>query len=598
MTDIDIETRLKKKKMKRRLYILAFVLIIAAGVIYLLTRPEPLPVVRTAQAAQEKSLKQTLRVSAQVGPFAIQTVPAVNQSITKIPVEVGDRVKIGDVLMVLGKKSLEDDLQKATEAREEAEASLEEANTALAAAQAAAAYASDAQMSGILNQITANLQSSLTNTLAQLTGQLTSKLPTADDFSKMTAEQLEQWRTYLDELRADLDEWIERIPQATPTPSPTPTISPTPTLSPTPEPTVQPSPTPTISQIPIISPTPEPTVQPSLTPTISPTPSLSPTPEPTLQPSPTPTSTPSETSSSASETTSQDLRAQGYGVGSSGPAPVFAAADLSQFLSGSGMAGDTLNSTMAQGEALVEQLKEAEEQARKALENAKTTILAEVDGIVVNINAEVGEPETDSNSVTALGTTEAPAMLIYDDSSLIASFRANRYDAIRIEKGQAVNYSADNLAYFGEVIFKSPIATSGSGSNDLSTIAGVGSLASGMGSTDTSSLLTGEALVDVRMSLDGADLDQLIIGFPIDSEITLKEVRDVLAIPAEALSKENDIYYVYVLDDAGIVYKRQVEVGIQAEVYAEIISGLSSGEVVVLNPTGTIKDGIKVLRDA
>ena len=189
-------------------------------------------------------------------------------------------------------------------------------------------------------------------------------------------------------------------------------------------------------------------------------------------------------------------------------------------------------------------------------------------------------------------------MLIYDDSSLIASFRANRYDAIRIEKGQAVNYSADNLAYFGEVIFKSPIATSGSGSNDLSTIAGVGSLASGMGSTDTSSLLTGEALVDVRMSLDGADLDQLIIGFPIDSEITLKEVRDVLAIPAEALSKENDIYYVYVLDDAGIVYKRQVEVGIQAEVYAEIISGLSSGEVVVLNPTGTIKDGIKVLRDA
>lgn len=262
------------------------------------------------------------------------------------------------------------------------------------------------------------------------------------------------------------------------------------------------------------------------------------------------------------------------------------------------MAGDTLSSTMAQGEALVEQLKEAEKQAREALDNAKTVILAEVDGLVVQINAEVGEPETSGNTVPALGTSEVPAMIVYDDSSLIASFRANRYDAIRIEKGQVVHYLADDLTYAGEVTFKSPIASSGTGANDLSSITGMGSLTSGMGSTDTGSLLSGEALVDVRMSLDGTNLDQLIIGFPIDAEITLTEVKDVLAIPAEALSRENDVYFVYVLDDAGTVYKRQVAVGIQADVYAQILSGLTRGEHVVLNPSGTIKDGIKVKRDA
>lgn len=572
MPDNDIENRLKKKKFRRRLYILVFGLIVGVALSYFMTRPKPLPLVRTAVAAKEASLVQTLSVSAEVSPFAIQNVDAVRQTIVRIPVEVGDRVKKGDVLIVLGKKSLEDDLKKARDARIEAENSVAEANDALAAAQAAAASASEAQMSGMLNQITANLQNSLTNSLAQMTGQLRSQFPSSDDFSNMTAEQLKQWQVYLDGLRADVDKWIAQMPQTSPAPSP----SPVPTAIPTIAPTV-PSAKPTETS-PVASPTPvvtEPTVtasEPSTAATTSPTtetptPSVSPTPEPSVM-------------------------NPHNAVGGSAGIPMAGAADFSQFLSGSGMAGDALSSTMAQGDALVEQLKEAEAQAQEALDNAKTEIKAEVDGFVVSINAEVGEPVAPNPATTALGTTEAPAMVIYDDSSLVASFRANRYDAVRLEKGQKVHYISDNLSFNGEVIFKSPIATTSAASNDLSALSQMSPLGA-----DPSAMLSGEALVDIRMSLDGEDLDQLIIGFPIDAEIVVSEVKDVLAIPAEALTRETDTYYVYVLDSANVVHKRKVEVGIQADVFAEISDGLDVGEIVVLNPTGTIKEGQEVKRD-
>ncbi len=187
-------------------------------------------------------------------------------------------------------------------------------------------------------------------------------------------------------------------------------------------------------------------------------------------------------------------------------------------------------------------------------------------------------------------------MLVYDDSSLIAKFsRESLADAVRIEKGQAVHYNKGS-SINGEVIFKSPIATTGAGGTDLSSLTDMNPMSSAMGMTD-GSLIAGEALVDVEMSVEGELLEQLIIGFPIDAEITIKEVHDVLAIPAEALSKENDVYYVFVVDATDTLHKREVQVGIQADVFAEIQGGLNAGEVVVLNPTGTSKDGAKVARD-
>lgn len=603
MQDKDIEQRLKNKKRKRMLFILIFFLILAGLVVYLSTRPKPLPLVRTAVAANQSQLKQTLSVSAEIKPFAIQTVPEIKQSILRIPVEVGQRVKKGDVLIVLGKKSLEDDLEKARAAREEAEASMAEADSALAAAQAAAASASEAQMSAMLNGITANLQSQLSSTLAQMTGQLRAQLPTADDFSEMTAEQLRQWQVYLDGLRADLDEWIARIPSASPTPTPTPvpTLAPTPTATPSPAPSVSPTVTP------IPGSDPSTTINPSQT-TATTTQTEATTGSTEVSPNPTNTgsvtqateapSVPSNSTTESSTTAHGGLSGFNKAWGGSAQLAMGAAPDLSQFLSSSGMAGDTLSSTMAQGEALLEQLKEAEQKAQEALDQAKTEIKAEVDGFVVSINAKVGEPTDDTSNfnTSGLATSTKPAMLVYDDSSLIASFRANRYDAVRIEKGQAVHYTADQLVFNGEVIFKSPIATTSAGATDLSSLSEMNPMSSAMGMTD-GSLIAGEALVDVEMSVEGEQLEQLIIGFPIDAEITIKEVHDVLAIPAEALSKENDVYYVYVVDATDTLHKREVRVGIQADVFAEIQGGLNAGEVVVLNPTGTSKDGAQVARD-
>jgi len=266
-----------------------------------------------------------------------------------------------------------------------------------------------------------------------------------------------------------------------------------------------------------------------------------------------------------------------------------------------------LQAVVTQAEALATQARAGETQALEALDKAVPEIRAEMDGIVVEVNTSA--KETMDNLVTAgctvgdtsgldlsallgqyggsslsglaglgnlsgssLSGSQAPVPLvrILSDQDLVAAFKANRYDAVRIREGQEVQYTQEGKAYSGTVVRKGLVAVS---------------------SASTSGV---EPMLDIEMSLGGEDLSALIMGFTIDAEIVVAQSENVLKIPAEALKRERDQYFVFVLDDEGVLSRRNLAPGIQSDAEAEILSGLVEGERIVLNPSNSLADGQRV----
>ena len=78
------------------------------------------------------------------------------------------------------------------------------------------------------------------------------------------------------------------------------------------------------------------------------------------------------------------------------------------------------------------------------------------------------------------------------------------------------------------------------------------------------------------------------IGMSISATIILQEVSDVVAVPIDAVTTENDKYYVEVVnEETGETNKTEVETGVSDEEYVEIISGLEEGDKIQITRTTT-----------
>ena len=227
----------------------------------------------------------------------------------------------------------------------------------------------------------------------------------------------------------------------------------------------------------------------------------------------------------------------------------------------------TYQSALAQSQAAVTQAERAVKMAQRQLDAALREIRAEFAGIVVDVGAASG-------SVGGIGSltgslSGSPIVRIYDDSTLTGFVRVNRYDAARLQEGQSVLYRQDDREYTGRIVRKGLVA------KNVTSTSGI------------------EPMIEIEMSIEGISPGELTIGFTLDAEITTAVRTDVLAIPAEALKKDKDGYYVYVVVD-GAAVRHAVTPGIQSDEDAEILSGLDEGERVVLSPSNALSEGGKV----
>jgi len=82
-------------------------------------------------------------------------------------------------------------------------------------------------------------------------------------------------------------------------------------------------------------------------------------------------------------------------------------------------------------------------------------------------------------------------------------------------------------------------------------------------------------------------------GYRLEASFILWEEKDVLQVPAGALFRTGDRFAVYVLEK-GRAKARPVEAGKRNGLAAQVLSGLSEGETVILHPGDTVSDGKKV----
>ena len=87
---------------------------------------------------------------------------------------------------------------------------------------------------------------------------------------------------------------------------------------------------------------------------------------------------------------------------------------------------------------------------------------------------------------------------------------------------------------------------------------------------------------------------KLVPGLYAEANLTLNQRGSVAAVPVQAIDRDGDVTSVMVLQGDMTVVRRPITLGIQTANYAEVASGLTPGEQIVVSDRGALKAGEKV----
>ncbi|APQ96902.1 efflux RND transporter periplasmic adaptor subunit [Clostridium botulinum] len=217
----------------------------------------------------------------------------------------------------------------------------------------------------------------------------------------------------------------------------------------------------------------------------------------------------------------------------------------------------------------IEQVENAVRLAELKLESVNDKIneseetVADIDGIVTEVNAQAGGISTGQGQ---------PLVVVENVDDLKVAVSLGKYDSTKVKKGMKAFVKNDDKKHEAKVDFIAPTAKK--------TVKEAG------GGNDTT--------LDCEIYLSKNNTKDLRIGFDVDVDILLGESKNVLKIPLESIKTDKyNKSHVYVVEE-GKVKEKPVQLGTQSDMEAEIISGLKSGEKVILNPNASIKTGVSV----
>jgi macrolide-specific efflux system membrane fusion protein len=235
----------------------------------------------------------------------------------------------------------------------------------------------------------------------------------------------------------------------------------------------------------------------------------------------------------------------------------------------------TMNTTRADVAALDAQIA----QATIAVDTAKinlgyTKITAPIAGIVVAVVTQEGQ--------TVNANQQAPTIVkLAKLDTLTVKAQISEADIIRVSPGQQVYFTIlgepDNR-YHATLRAIEPAPDSISTDTTTSS-----STSSSSTSSSTSSSSSSAIYYNGLFEVPNPD-KKLRISMTAQVNIVLKQTRQAVSIPATALGKRSSAgtYPVRVLGKDGAVDTRQVTVGINNTVNAEILRGLQAGEIVIV----------------
>jgi HlyD family secretion protein len=200
--------------------------------------------------------------------------------------------------------------------------------------------------------------------------------------------------------------------------------------------------------------------------------------------------------------------------------------------------------------------------AKQNLSKSQDKIISDIDGVVTSLTAVEG--------VTGMGTQ--PAVTVQDIQSLKVLVSVGKYDANRIAVGQETIIKNGNKEYKGKVSAVDPAAKK--------TVSAAGS--------DTTLGIE----IDI---LDKAE--DLKIDFDTDVDILLGEVAGAVKVPAESIrTNKEDKTFVFVIEN-GKAVEKEVKLGLQSDMEAQILEGVKEGDKVILNPSTNLTNGAPVKED-
>ncbi len=117
------------------------------------------------------------------------------------------------------------------------------------------------------------------------------------------------------------------------------------------------------------------------------------------------------------------------------------------------------------------------------------------------------------------------------------------------------------------------------------------------GVTQYSALGVQEQRVNAVIDFTSAPSDYAGLGhgFRVETQIVVWQARDALTVPSSALFREGSDWVVFVVK-AGIAELRTLEIGPNNGTVAQVKSGLSEGEDVILYPSSGLSEGMSVAK--
>ena len=200
---------------------------------------------------------------------------------------------------------------------------------------------------------------------------------------------------------------------------------------------------------------------------------------------------------------------------------------------------------------------------KKQLEDLTENAISPMDGSITTVNVSQGK-SVDTSTVL---------VTIADFSDLIVNANISEYDIPKLKIGQAVVMTSDGME---NVRFQGRVSKIGDSAVSQSA-------ASGM-----------ETVVPVEISFIGPVTD-IKPGFNLDLEITVAANPKAVTVPITALQSDAETggYSVFTVDMRSRTIKKiPVTKGITSDMIVEITSGVNEGDEVITSPTPQMRDGM------
>lgn len=198
---------------------------------------------------------------------------------------------------------------------------------------------------------------------------------------------------------------------------------------------------------------------------------------------------------------------------------------------------------------------------------ADCQIRSKIDGTVTRVNTKVGRFADETED-------DKPMFVIENIENLQMKVLVGENDIGKISIGQKADITTDSMgkeSVAGEVVRISP----------------TGELKEGSAS---------ERVIPVYININEKN-DKLIAGVTARATIHIAEASQALTVPFEAIGElEDGSNVVYVVNEDNTIHIVPVELGLETDLYTEIISDeLTEGQTIVLSPSLTLAEGMSVM---